>query len=289
MNPGPRTELRALLAERAIRLQKRHGQHFLVSQHVIRQILERCEGFCSFLEIGPGAGALTAPLTQLGSVVAIEIDPRAAELARTCAPAATILIQDALQADLEQLLRELSRPRALISNMPYHITGPLLAAIAEARREFDRAVLMMQREVGDRIMARLGSPECRGLSVALQTQFEIELVCRVPPGAFEPPPKVESVVLQWTPKAFDLDPRIEEDYYRLIRVAFSQPRKTLANNLCAGLGISRVEAESGLVRVGLAPNVRAHQLGLTDWKRLTLTLYGDRLGSDQVGSDSPRV
>jgi 16S rRNA (adenine1518-N6/adenine1519-N6)-dimethyltransferase len=281
--------LRKLLTERAIRLQKRHGQHFLVSQHVIGQILARCEGFRSFLEIGPGAGALTAPLTRLGTVVAIEIDPRAAEVARACAPEATILVEDALKVDLGQLLRDLPPPRALISNMPYHVTGPLLAAISEARREFDRAVLMMQKEVGDRVMARLGSPECRGLTVALQSQFEVELVCRVPPSAFEPPPKVDSVVLQWTPKPFDLDPKIEEDYYRLIRLAFGQPRKTLVNNLCAGLGISRAEAESSLDTVGLPRNVRAHQLGLADWKRLTLTLYGDRPEPNQGSSDPPRV
>jgi 16S rRNA (adenine1518-N6/adenine1519-N6)-dimethyltransferase len=281
--------LRALLTEHAIRLRKRHGQHFLVSQHVIRQILARCEGFRSFLEIGPGAGALTAPLTQLGTVVAIEIDPRAAELARASAPDAKILVQDALHVDLAQLLRDLTPPRALISNMPYHITGPLLAAISEARRQFDRAVLMMQKEVGDRVMARVGSPECRGLTVALQSQFQIELVCRVPPGAFEPPPKVDSVVLQWTPKPFELDPEIEEDYYRLIRLAFGQPRKTLVNNLCAGLGISRAEAESSLAGVGLPRNVRAHQLVLADWKRLTLALYGDRFGRNQGGSAPPRV
>lgn len=289
MRDGARSELRALLNEQSVRLQKRHGQHFLVSQRVIGKIVAKCHGFRSFLEIGPGAGALTAPLTEIGSVVALEIDPRAAELARLRAPAARIIVQDALQADLAGILAGLARPRALVSNMPYHITGPLLAAIAEARSEFDRAILMMQKEVGDRVMARPGSPACRGLTIGLQSQFGIAFICRVPPGAFEPPPKVESVVLEFTPKASTLSPSVEERYYRLIRVAFAQPRKTLANNLSVGLELKRADIEARLSEMGLASNVRAHQLSLSDWTRLTLALYGDGREPDQGGSAPPGI
>jgi 16S rRNA (adenine1518-N6/adenine1519-N6)-dimethyltransferase len=160
--------------------------------------------------------------------------------------------------------------------MPYNITGPLLTKIAEVRDRFDLSVLMMQREVGQRVLAGVGSPEYGSLSVFLQSQFKIETVCDAPAGAFWPPPKVQSIVLQFRPQSTGFEPDAESQFFRLVRKGFTQPRKTLENNLVADFGLSRDQAARLLAKISLDTKIRPHQLDLKTWKALSLAIDADQ-------------
>jgi len=214
------------------------------------------------LEIGPGIGVLTKPLSEQSQTVAVELDDRVLPVLADYAPNAEVIHQDALEADLATILEGLPTPRAIVSNMPYNITGPLLTAIAGQRSRFAVAVLMMQREVGDRILAEPGDRERGSLSVFLQSQFSIERVCLAPAGAFMPPPKVESIVLMFTPN----DARYPISFFTLVREGFRQPRKTLWNNV--GGRVSRDAFDGFLAAHELPAGVRPHQLTLAHWEAL---------------------
>ncbi len=217
-----------------------------------------CQGV---LEIGPGPGVLTLALTQAVSrVIAIEVDEGVRPMLSERAPNAQVIFEDALQADWGEVLAQLPEPKAIVSNMPYNITGPLLAKVGEQKNRIKRAVLMMQKEVGDRILAPAGDSNRGSLSVFLEARFEIRRLRKVPPGAFLPPPKVDSIVLVFEPKAEPVHPRLEE----VCRAGFSQPRKTLANNL-AELAGSRAKVMDALTHIGLPETVRPHQLTLNQW------------------------
>ena len=223
------------------------------------------------LEVGPGVGALTSALCETASkVIAIELDERVLAALQEVAPQAEILQADVLKTDLNAILAKLPEPRCLVSNMPYSITGPLLTKIAECRSNFSNAVLMMQREVGRRVLADAGDRERGSLSVFLQLQFEITKVCDVPAAAFWPPPKVDSVVLNLIPRKIEIDEKKEAMLFKLIRTGFKQPRKTLVNNLVDLHG--RQKVEQALDGLGHKRNVRPHQIDNKDWLALAEAL-----------------
>ncbi len=218
------------------------------------------------MEIGPGPGILTQGLAAHAEVIALELDDRMVAAAQAFAPTAQIRQQDALAADWLSVLRELPEPTGIVSNMPYNITGPLLTRVAACRQVISGAVLMMQREVGDKILAAAGKRERGSLSVELQAKFEIKRVCLVPPGSFLPPPKVESIVLALTPRS-GIDPAWDEpDLLGFVRQGFQQPRKTLFNNLRPVADGERVR--DAMMKEGLAETARPHELETDAWLRL---------------------
>jgi len=240
-----------------------------VSGSAVKSISDAAGGCAGICEIGPGPGVLTQALCEKAErVIAIELDPRMGELLAESAPTAEVRHLDALQIDLSALMQELPSPRAIVSNMPYYITGPLLQRVADARGSIDRAVLMMQREVAIRVIARAGESERGSLSVYLQSLFEIRALVQVPAGAFLPPPKVDSTVLVFTPRAVEYD----DWYFRLIRFGFTQPRKTLANNLANGLHRSRDEIVEVLESMDLWEKTRAQEVTEAQWLQLSQTL-----------------
>jgi len=264
VNLADAATLRAFLQRHGAWARKGLGQHFLCSAKAVEGIVSRCMGCAGVLEIGPGPGVLTSPLSLFARVVALEVDDAMIEALRESAPDADVRRVDALKADLSAVLSELPAPRAVVSNLPYYITGPLLTAISGARRSFDRAVLMMQKEVGARVVATAGSSERGSLSVFLQAQFSISKVLDVPAGAFFPPPKVDSIVLEFVP----LDAHPGEELLTFVRTGFTQPRKTLANNLATGLGVPREAVHGWLAAAALPERVRAQELDLEAWERL---------------------
>jgi 16S rRNA (adenine1518-N6/adenine1519-N6)-dimethyltransferase len=171
------------------------------------------------------------------------------------APKVEVIQADVLKADLSALLARLNEPRAVVSNLPYYITAAIVSRLCEVSESFETAVLMMQEEVAAKMTAPAGDARRGSLSVAVQRHFEIESVCKVPAGAFKPPPKVESRVLKLISKRLAVDEGLE----RLVRQGFRQPRKTLANNLGDKALVERAE---------LSPSVRPHQLREEDWDRL---------------------
>lgn len=221
--------------------------------------------------MGPGPGVLTQALAdEKRRVMAVELDPRMAGALSESAPLAEVLIADALKSDLNGLLDQLPEPRAIVSNMPYNITGPLLAKFAEVRDRIDRAVLMMQKEVGSRILAEPGNSDRGALSVCLQAQFAIQKVCQVPPGAFEPPPKVDSIVLRLNPQPTPGSAQDEARLFGCVRAGFTQPRKTLLNNL--GVTYGKQEVERVLATLELDARIRPHMLALEQWRQIARAL-----------------
>lgn len=260
--------LRAFLKRHGLRPDKGLGQHFLVSAATVDAIIAAAAHCKGVLEIGPGPGVLTAPLSEAAErLVAIELDATMPLLLAESAPGAVIVREDALKADLGAILADLPTPRAVVSNLPYYITGPLLGRIADVRSSLDVAVLMMQREVADRILAKPGKRERGSLSVALQSQFEISRVAHVPAGAFLPPPKVDSSVLRFVPR----EGALSEQALRVVRMGFAQPRKTLTNNLVAGFQITRDEAVERIEAVGLSETIRPAELTEDQWSALALS------------------
>jgi 16S rRNA (adenine1518-N6/adenine1519-N6)-dimethyltransferase len=218
------------------------------------------------LEIGPGPGVITSRVSKFAEkAIAIELDEGMIGALGESAPDVEVREADALKADLLSILRELPEPIGLVSNLPYYITGPLLTRIAEARSGYSKAVLMMQKEVADRVLAPARSSERGSLSVFLQSQFNIDKVVSAPAGAFLPPPKVDSTVLEFVPNGS----HHSDHFFRLVRLGFAQPRKTLANNLVAGLHITREEALEGIANTGLGELARPQELTLAEWERLS--------------------
>jgi len=257
------------------RPRKRFGQHFLEAAWVAKIIdsLDATSGD-TFLEIGPGRGALTRPLAaRAGRVVAVEIDrDLAGILAGQQIPNVRIIQSDVLDVDLAEALRDEAHPIRVAGNLPYNVSSPILFALLRAADEgrlFSDATLMLQKEVADRLVATPGSKEYGVLAVQIARVADVERVFTIPPGAFRPPPKVTSAVvrLRFRPAAVDVGvPRIFE---RIVRGIFLQRRKTLANALrpvADSLGQSAAEL---LERARVDGTQRPEALGLDEIARLS--------------------
>lgn len=264
--------LKKLLERHGLQPTKRFGQHFLVSERVVSAIVEAVGDVAGVLEVGPGPGVLTARLSEHRRLIALEVDPVAVSVLSESAPKAEVRHQDALRVDLGAVFDALPGPTGLVSNMPYNITGPLLTLFCAHRSRFVKAVLMMQREVAERILAPAGDSATGSLGVMLQTRFEIHKVCDAPPGCFWPPPKVDSTVLCLVPRVLEWTSEEDAWHERVVRTAFTQPRKTLANNL---LPLSdRAALETALTELGIDLRARPHQIRLDAWRRIATALRG---------------
>jgi 16S rRNA (adenine1518-N6/adenine1519-N6)-dimethyltransferase len=219
------------------RPRKRFGQHFLEPAWVTKVIdALHATKDDTFLEIGPGRGALTRPLAaRAGRVIAIEIDrDLAAALADEQIPNLRLLQSDVLGVDLREALSGEARPLRVAGNLPYNVASPILFALLDAAddgRFLSDATLMLQKEVADRLVAKPGGKEYGGLAIQVAVAADVEHLLTLPPGAFRPPPKVTSAVvrLRFRPPTVDVgDRRIFE---RIVRGIFLQRRKTLANAL----------------------------------------------------------
>jgi 16S rRNA (adenine1518-N6/adenine1519-N6)-dimethyltransferase len=266
-------------AKRAHRPQKpKLGQHFLTSESVTSRILAALGDLSqrTVLEIGPGRGVLTLPLVHRARrVIAIELDRvLAAQLRMKFAlyPNIEIIEGDILAIDLPALFRPkpgLSRPGLalapdpvhVVGNLPYYITSDILLRLFAARQCFDELLIMVQKEVAERLAARPGTRDYGLLSATAQLYARVEKLFDVPPGAFSPPPKVQSAVVRLV-----LDPQLEnlrvaeDGFLDFLKLSFGQKRKTLWNNLRTRYSEPALRAALGEARV--KPAVRAEALPL---------------------------
>ena len=276
------SDIKALLARHGFRFSKRMGQNFLIQSWVPREIA-RASGAdkgCGVLEIGPGIGPLTVQLSALaGKVAAVELDrsllPILAETLATCGNV-TVIPGDAMKLDLAALAAEQFpglTPMAC-ANLPYNITTPVLTALIQAGC-FQAITVMIQREVALRICAQPGSPDYGAFSVFCQYHTQPELLFQVPPECFLPAPKVTSAVLRLLPRPEPPQSLVEESlFFRVVRAAFAQRRKTLLNALSATLGgtLGKEELRQALQGAGLDPNVRGERLGIAEFAALAANL-----------------
>lgn len=264
-----------LLHRYELRARKGLGQHFLISQAVLEQIVSaaRLTGEDVVVEVGPGLGVLTRELAKrAGHVFAIELDDKlAAILAESLSrffKNVTVINQDVLKTDLTELLKETkSGSYKVVANLPYYITSPVLRHFLEAESKPETMVVMVQKEVAEEITAKPGKMSL--LSIGVQLYGEPEIVARVPAEAFYPAPAVDSAILRITPHS---QPRVENGdsagLFELVRAGFSAARKQLGNSLAQGLGIPKQEAQSLLEKAGIDPRRRAETLSIEEWRHL---------------------
>ncbi len=270
---------------------KRFAQHWLNSEQILNQILKASHLTATdrVLEIGPGTGILTAQLIHYAqSVVSVEIDRDLCQkLVKKWgqSPNFLLLQGDILSLDLDQLLAPypLFRPlNKVVANIPYNITGPilekLLGNIAKPfSPTYDSIVLLVQKEVGDRLVAKPSTKAYGALSVRVQYLAHCELICPVPPKAFYPPPKVESAVIRITPRTLKNPAQNPHYLQQIITVGFSAKRKMLRNNLNAIIESDRLIPLLETLQIN--PQARAENLSLQQWIALSnLLLETGNLG-----------
>lgn len=287
---------REILERHGIRLQKSLGQNFLIDESVPRRTAtaaiygvagldaedvsaDGTDGTAvAALEIGPGAGALTAELAaRADKVVAIELDSRMIPvLGETLSEFSNVEIVegDALKVDIAALVSEkFAGMRAVAAaNLPYYLTTPLIEKLLECRK-FERVCVMVQKEVAQRIVAKPGSGEYGSFSVYCKYYAEPKILFGVSPGSFLPPPKVASAVVMFDcrrgrPEGVESE-EDEKRLFRLWRAAFSERRKKLAGLAAREFGISRESVETALAAMGLSPDVRGERLSLEQFIELS--------------------
>jgi len=275
----------ATLRRYGIQPSKGLGQNFLVAEWAYERILEASDLQADdlVLEVGPGLGALTRRLAERAAqVVAVELDRKMLPLlAEALAefPNAHVVQGDILELDPVALLcehtgtSEAALRYQVVANLPYYITSQALRHLLGARVRPRRLTLMVQREVAERITS--GPGQMSLLAVSVQVFGAPRLVCRVPPSAFVPPPKVSSAVLQI--EVFP-DPLVPEErldgFFTLARAGFSQRRKQLHNSLAAGLGLAPAQVAAALRAAEIAPQRRPQSLSIAEWSRLAAALEG---------------
>ncbi len=272
MTNDPFTEpLRAVIARHGLAARKALGQHFLLDLNLTARIAALAAPLSGahVIEVGPGPGGLTRALlgSDAASVTAIEIDRRAisalAELQAVAGPRLTVIAADALGLDYPALT---PAPRVIVANLPYNIATPLLIGWLRAAGAFARLVLMFQLEVAERICAAPGSAAYGRLAVLAQFVSRPELVLRLPPASFTPPPAVASAVVRLTPHAEQPAPALRAALERVSAAAFGQRRKMLRRAL-APLG-----GEALLAAAGIDPARRAETLDVAEFTRLATAM-----------------
>jgi len=238
---------------------KRYGQHFLHDRGVIAKIVAAVDPQPgdAIVEIGPGTGALTAPLLdRVARLEAVEIDRDLAARLEAEHPRLALHRGDVLRFDFARLPDRLR----VVGNLPYNVSTPLLFRLVEVADRLRDAHLMLQKEVVDRMVAAPSTSEYGRLSVMLQYRFDMRKLFDVKPGAFRPPPKVDSAVVRLVPKpAAALVARDRAALARVVTAAFTKRRKTLRNALAG------VVDESSLRALGIDPRLRPENLGVPQY------------------------
>jgi 16S rRNA (adenine1518-N6/adenine1519-N6)-dimethyltransferase len=256
------------------------GQNFLVDTGAIQRIASSIGDLTgrTVVEIGPGRGAITATLAaRAAHVLAVELDHVLAIHLRVHFPTerVTVVEQDVLQFDFAAASAAAGERLLVVGNLPYGLTSQILLKLAASHAALDRAVLMVQREVADRVVAQPGSRDYGLLSVTVQMHGPAQRLFTLPPSAFSPPPEVHSTVFRWrfAPRFAEL--RVEEaSYLRFVRQCFAQKRKTLANNLRAA-AIPPAAIAAALAQAAIDPLSRAEALPIESFAALWRSIYAN--------------
>lgn len=274
--------IKEILGKHGFTFSKALGQNFLVNPSVCPRMAELsgADKGVGVLEIGPGIGVLTNELCQLAEkVVAVELDKRLLPvLDETLAEYDNVKIinADVLKLDLNSLIAEEFPGMEVVvcANLPYYITSPVIMKLLEDRLPISAITVMVQKEAAQRICAEVGSRESGAVTVSVNYYAKPKLLFGVSAGSFMPAPKVDSAVirldiLSGPPVSCD-----EKAFFRVVKAAFAQRRKVIANSLGAGLGIDKAAVTAALEAAGIPLNKRAEQLSLEDFASIANQLYG---------------
>jgi 16S rRNA (adenine1518-N6/adenine1519-N6)-dimethyltransferase len=273
-----------LMQKYGFTLKKSLGQNFLIDQNVLNKIVSAAELTADkgALEIGPGIGALTQQLAKrAGKVVAVEIDQRLLPmLAETLEPYphAAVVHGDVLKLDLKQLFQERFQdvgPVSVVANLPYYVTTPIIMKLLEDKLPLENIVVMIQKEVADRMAAKPGGKEYGSLSIAVQYYCEPEIVTIVPHTVFIPQPNVDSAVIKLkVRKEPPVQVENEAFFFDVVQASFVQRRKTIYNNLSSKYFTKETKDQltAVLEEAGIEPSRRGETLSIAEYARLSTIL-----------------
>lgn len=270
-------ELADLFRRRGFSPRKSWGQNFLVNREAVAKLIAAAKLTDSdtVLEIGPGLGVMTEPLlTAVSKVVAVEIDPWLCQFLshRFSQRVNFQLVQgDALAQDISLLFSE---PYIVVANLPYNISSPLLLKLVGQPHPPLRAIVLLQWEVARRLTASPGTRDYGALTVLMQYHCQTDILFKLSPGNFFPPPKVDSAAVRLLLRPSPCQPRNEEFFFRLVKIAFSQRRKMLKGLLASALDMPKDEAGRALADIGLAEDIRGEKLSLENFVALADKLAG---------------
>lgn len=265
-------------------IKKRLGQNFLINPRILDRITEAAEIGPGELvvEIGPGLGALTQSLAEKkASVLAVEIDQGILPILKQHMqdyPNVKIVNADILKVDLDKLVAEhfeVDRPYKVVANLPYYITTPIIMYLLEQKFRLASIVIMVQKEVAERMTANPGKKDYGALSVAVQYYTEASLVTKVPPSSFYPAPEVDSAVVKLKLREKPpVDARDEKLFFQVVKAAFAQRRKTLLNALHGFFkGYSKETLQELLGVCGIDPGRRGETLSLDEFATIANTFW----------------
>lgn len=277
----------AIMNQFGINTKKSLGQNFLADINILKNIVAAgdVQKTDNVVEIGPGIGALTEQLARAAKqVVAFEIDDRLIPvLDHTMAPYdnVTIVHNDILKVDLEKefakQFEDVTAPLKLVANLPYYITTPILMQVLQSGIHFDNIVVMMQKEVADRLSAEPGTKDYGSLTLAVQYRMNAKLAFTVSRTAFVPNPNVDSAIISLTPREpLAIQPRDEKRLFELFKIGFVMRRKTLWNNLTTAFGkgeAMQAKLTAALAAIDLDPRTRAEKLSLERFVELHNALF----------------
>lgn len=256
---------------------KSFGQHFLRDRSTVESIIEAAKpgDVDLVVEVGPGLGALTELLAeQAKRLVLIEADRDLLPGLKEKFPLAEVIQADAAKVDYATLVGDAAW--VFVSNLPYNAAAAIIMEVVSCDKPPERLIVMVQKEVGERMLAKPGD---MGLfSVAIGMYAEAKKVCLVKPGAFVPPPKVDSMVLELVPKAY-ADTPLREDVIALAKIGFSSRRKQLHRNFADAGTLPSDQMKSFLAKLDLREDIRAEDLGLEHWIALARLVDEYRSGS----------
>lgn len=272
---------RAILDRHGFTFKKSFGQNFLTDTNILQKIVDTAQitPAVNVIEIGPGIGALTEFLAEKAAeVMAFEIDERLVPiLADTLRDFENVQVinQDILKADLHQQIQQFKNPDLpikVVANLPYYITTPILMHLIESKIPFQEFVVMMQREVADRISAKPNTKAYGSLSIAVQYYMDAKVAFIVPRTVFVPAPNVDSAILKMTRRKEPLVSVQDEDFlFRVSKASFAYRRKTLWNNLTSHFGktaVTKQRLTQALETAQISPTIRGEALSLADFARL---------------------
>ena len=274
-------ETRFIMDKYGIQANKKLGQNFLIDENIVNGIVEHAEISKKDLviEIGPGLGTLTSKLLEkAGKVIAVELDKNVLEILNDRFQLYhnfELINQDILKTDLKKLIQENLNSEIntckVVANLPYYITTPIIMKLLEENLNLESITVMVQKEVANRLTAIPGeNKEAGAISYSIYYYSDAETVLNVPRNCFIPSPEVDSAVINLKLlKSPRIEIQDEKFLFQVIKVAFSQKRKTLVNSLVNNkICTSKQEAENSLIELGLNPKARGEELSLQDFADL---------------------
>ena len=273
---------KAVLERHGFTFKKSFGQNFLTDTNILQKIVDTAEidKNVNVIEIGPGIGALTEFLAEnAAEVMAFEIDERLVPILEDTLrdhDNIKVINEDVLKADLQTRVKEFKNPNLpikVVANLPYYITTPILMHLIESKIPFAEFVVMMQKEVADRISAEPNTKAYGSLSIAVKYYMTAKVAFVVPRTVFVPAPNVDSAILKMTRREQPLVEVKDEDFFfRVSKISFVHRRKTLWNNLTSHFGKSeevKTKLEQALENANIKPSIRGEALSIPDFARLS--------------------